>query len=209
MPHGAYAGHDRRSSRRAARRAHPIRRFAQWLAEARDAGIGDHSAMSLATASEAGETTIRTVLLKGYSEDGFYFFTSGTSTKARQIARNPHVSLLFPWLLLERQVIVNGVAARMTLAEAAGIFRSEPGGGSSAVWLPLAARGRARAALEEALDALVTEGRACEGPARACVAYCVTPHAIEFWEGGGPRLCRRERYRRGSRGTWVKTRTEQ
>src|SRR5688572_24538133 len=104
----------------------PIAQFQRWFEEALQASIDEPNAMSLATASAIGETTIRTVLLKGYGHDGFVFFTNLESHKARQIGENPHVSLLFPWLPLERQVIINGTAARVSLAEVSRYFLTRP-----------------------------------------------------------------------------------
>ena len=88
----------------------PFVQFEGWFQEACAAGVIEPNAISLATASPTGQTTLRTVLCKGYDRDGFLFFTNLESTKATQIAANPNVSLLFPWLKLERQVIVNGSA---------------------------------------------------------------------------------------------------
>jgi len=90
----------------------PVAQFKRWFEEALAGSIAEPNAMSLATASPTGETTIRTVLLKGYGHDGFVFFTNLGSTKAKQIAENPNVSLLFPWLALERQVINRGRGGR-------------------------------------------------------------------------------------------------
>ena len=104
----------------------PIAQFKHWFDEVAAQGFIEPNAMSLATATCSGETTLRTVLLKGYSDEGFLFFTNLESTKARQIADNPHVSLLFPWIALERQVIINGTASRVPMAEVARYFFSRP-----------------------------------------------------------------------------------
>src|SRR5215831_11258432 len=91
-------------------RPDPIEQFNLWLEEACRAGVVEPTAMSLATCWSDSRPLVRTVLLKGLDDFGFVFFTNLESRKARQITDNPNVSLLFPWLALERQVIVTGRA---------------------------------------------------------------------------------------------------
>jgi pyridoxamine 5'-phosphate oxidase len=95
----------------------PIAQFQLWLDEASAAKVIEPTAMSLATVGKDGSVRVRTVLLKGLDARGFVFFTNLESRKARQIAENPNVSLLFPWLAMERQVIVMGQASRLSTAE--------------------------------------------------------------------------------------------
>ena len=89
---------------------HPLDQFGIWFEQACKAQLLEPNAMSLATSTPQGQTSIRTVLLKGYDRKGFHFFTNLESNKSVEIQSNPNVSLLFPWLALERQVIVNGKA---------------------------------------------------------------------------------------------------
>ena len=89
----------------------PVRQFEQWLTQAVEAGLSDPTGMVLATVDADGNPWQRIVLLKGASSDGFVFYTNYGSAKARAIAGEPRVSLLFPWNELDRQVIVGGVAA--------------------------------------------------------------------------------------------------
>jgi pyridoxamine 5'-phosphate oxidase len=95
----------------------PIEQFRIWLEEACRAGVVEPTAMSLATAWSDGRPLVRTMLLKGLDARGFVFFTNLENRKARQISDNPDVSLLFPWLALERQVIVTGCGSRMPALE--------------------------------------------------------------------------------------------
>ena len=180
----------------------PIVQFKAWLDEAVAAKIVDPNAMSLATASPAGETTIRTVLLKGYGDDGFVFFTNLESTKAQQIALNPHVSLLFPWLTLERQVIVNGDASRISAVEVAKYFMSRPRESRIAAWVSDQSRIiGARQILEAKFKEMVRKFGEGEIPVPSFWGgYRVTPHTIEFWQGGRNRLHDRFLYSRNETG---------
>ena len=176
----------------------PIEQFKRWFDEARKASIVDPNAMSLATASKGCETTIRTVLLKGYGHDGFVFFTNLESTKAKQIGENPNVSLLFPWLPLERQVIVNGTAARISMADVARYFVSRPRESRIAAWVSEQSRViSARGILESKFKELLAKFGQGEIPVPSFWGgFRVTPKTIEFWQGGANRLHDRFLYSR-------------
>ena len=160
------------------------------------------NAMSLATASASGETTIRTVLLKGYGHDGFVFFTNLGSTKARQIGENPNVSLLFPWLPLERQVIINGTAERVSLAEVSRYFLTRPRESRIAAWVSKQSTViDARRILEAKFEELLQKFGQGEIPVPSFWGgYRVTPKTIEFWQGGQHRLHDRFLYSRDGDG---------
>jgi pyridoxamine 5'-phosphate oxidase len=168
----------------------PVAQFRRWFDEAVAAKIVDPNAMGLATATPAGETTLRTVLLKGYGHDGFVFFTNLESTKAQQIGQNPHVSLLFQWLPLERQVIINGTAARISMAEVARYFVSRPRESRIAAWVsPQSKVIDARRMLEAKFEEMVRKFGEGEIPVPSFWGgYRVTPKTIEFWQGGEHRL---------------------
>ena len=176
----------------------PIAQFQRWFDEALAAAIPEPNAMSLATASAKGETTIRTVLLKGYGHDGFVFFTNLESRKAGQIAENPQVSLLFPWLPLERQVIVNGTAARISMVEVARYFMSRPRESRIAAWVsPQSKVIDARRMLEAKFEEMLRKFGDGEIPVPSFWGgYRVTPKTIEFWQGGAHRLHDRFLYSR-------------
>jgi pyridoxamine 5'-phosphate oxidase len=180
----------------------PIEQFQKWFEDAQAAGIAEPNAMSLATASPAGETTIRTVLLKGYGHDGFVFFTNLGSTKAGQIAQNPHVSLLFPWLPLERQVIINGTAARISLAEVARYFVTRPRESRIAAWVSAQSRViDARRVLEAKFEEMVRKFGEGDIPVPSFWGgFRVAPKTIEFWQGGAHRLHDRFLYSREGEG---------
>lgn len=180
----------------------PIAQFKRWFEEAMAAKIVDPNAMSLATATPAGETTLRTVLLKGYGHDGFVFFTNLESTKSQQIAQNPHVSLLFPWLPLERQVIVNGTAARISMTEVARYFMTRPRESRIAAWVsPQSKVIDARRVLEAKFEEMLRKFGQGEIPLPSFWGgYRVTPKTIEFWQGGHHRLHDRFLYSRTETG---------
>ena len=180
----------------------PIAQFQRWFDEALKASIAEPNAMSLATATPAGETTIRTVLLKGYGHDGFVFFTNLGSTKAKQIGQNPHVSLLFPWLPLERQVIINGTAERISLTEVTRYFVSRPRESRIAAWVSAQSSViDARRVLESKFEELLQKFGQGEIPVPSFWGgYRVTPKTIEFWQGGAHRLHDRFLYSRAGDG---------
>ena len=176
----------------------PIAQFKRWFDEATAEGLLEPNAMSLATATRSGETTLRTVLLKGYSDEGFLFFTNLESTKAKQIAENPHVSLLFPWIAQERQVIVNGTATRVPMTEVARYFFSRPRESRIAAWVSPQSRViDARRILEMKFEEMLRKFGEGEIPVPSFWGgYRVAPKTVEFWQGGPHRLHDRFLYSR-------------
>ena len=185
----------------------PIRQFERWLEQAVEAGLADPTAMSIATIDAAGRPWQRLVLLKGLSDDGFVFYTNHGSDKASAIAAEPRVSLLFPWNELDRQVIVGGVAERMSLAESAAYFITRPRESQIAAWASRQSRPvRGRAMLEAEVRKLRQKFADGEVPVPDFWGgYRVRPERIEFWQGGEHRLHDRFRYERDGDGGWVVT----
>src|SRR5687768_2469016 len=108
--------------------ADPIRQFGQWFVEAQAAEVSEPNAMVLATASADGEPAARIVLLKGFDERGFLFYSNYESPKGRDLAQNPRVALTFYWAQLERQVRISGLAERISRDESRVYFDSRPVG---------------------------------------------------------------------------------
>src|SRR5918997_2355525 len=102
----------------------PIHQFGLWFVEAQAAEVPEPNAMVLATASPDGEPAARIVLLKGFDERGFLFYSNYDSPKGRHLAQNPRVALMFYWPQLERQVRISGVAARISRDESRVYFDS-------------------------------------------------------------------------------------
>ena len=113
----------------------PYHLFAKWYAEAEACGgIDDHTAVTLATADAEGAPDARQVLLKGFDDRGFVFYTNLTSPKAGQLAENPRAALCFYWMPLEKQVRVRGPVEPVTDAEADAYFASRPRQSQVGAW---------------------------------------------------------------------------
>ncbi|MFF9753227.1 pyridoxamine 5'-phosphate oxidase [Streptomyces sp. NPDC014344] len=186
--------------------ATPVEQFARWFAQAaREGGLFEPNAMIVSTADTAGRPSSRTVLLKHFDTSGFVFYTNYDSRKGRDLAGNPHVSLLFPWHPVARQVIVTGTARRTGRAETAAYFRTRPHGSQLGAW----ASGQSTViASREELDAAYAELAArYPEPERVPVpphwgGFRVTPETVEFWQGRENRLHDRLRYVAVPGGGW-------
>lgn len=182
----------------------PVQQFEQWLEQAVASELEDPTAMVLATVDPAGQPAQRIVLLKGVSTAGFVFYTNYASAKARHIAAQARVSLLFPWNELERQVIVSGHARKMTLAESTRYFLSRPRESQLAAWASHQSRPiAARSVLEAQYQAMRTKfGRGEIPMPDFWGGYRVVPQRVEFWQGGAHRLHDRYCYTLLSSGSW-------
>ena len=186
-------------------KADPIEQFNLWLDEACQAGLVEPNAMSLATAWADGRPLVRTVLLKGVDERGFVFFTNLESRKARQLGENPNASLLFPWLVLERQVVVTGRAEKIPTMEALKYFLSRPRDSQLAAWVSRqSSRISSRQVLEMEWEHIKARFGAGQVPLPAFWGgFRVKPETIEFWQGRPNRLHDRFQYTCQADGTWV------
>lgn len=175
----------------------PLQQFERWFAEAKNI-VEEPNAMVCSTANTAGEVSSRSVLLKGVTAVGVAFFTNYDSRKGRDIAENPNVSLCFPWYDLHRQVIVNGVAERVSRAETDAYFASRPHGHRVGAWASPQSDvlDGGRAELEQRFadaDARYPESVDVPVPDH-WGGYLVRPSSIEFWAGRSNRLHDRLRY---------------
>ncbi|MFD5200631.1 pyridoxamine 5'-phosphate oxidase [Streptomyces sp. NPDC058375] len=183
----------------------PMVQFARWFRQVAVGGaLHEPNAMVVSTASTEGRPSSRTVLLKQYDDRGFVFFTNYGSRKGRELAANRHVSLLFPWHPMARQVIVSGTASRISREETVGYFRTRPHGSQLGAWASdqstvIGSREELIERYEE-LAARYPEGEKVPAPPD-WGGFRVVPETIEFWQGHGNRLHDRLRYVRED-GAW-------
>lgn len=189
--------------------AHPMDQFARWFKQAAQAAtqgmVYEPNAMVVCTADADGRPSSRTVLLKQYDEQGFVFYTNYDSRKARELAANPYVSLLFPWHPMARQVIVTGTARRTGRDETAAYFRTRPHGSQLGAWASaqssvIASRDELDSAYEE-LSARYPEGERVPVPPH-WGGFRIAPQSVEFWQGRENRLHDRLRYAVEPDGGW-------
>lgn len=181
----------------------PVAQFRLWFEEAVASGkVCEPNAMTLATADASGRVTARTVLLKAYDEKGFVFFTNYSSVKARQIAENAQVALLFPWLPLERQVSICGRAARISATESLAYFVSRPFSSRVGAWVSHQSKVvSSRKLLEMKFEEMRRKFASGEVPLPDFWGgYRVEPETVEFWQGRTSRLHDRFLYSRENDG---------
>jgi len=181
----------------------PMVQFGAWFENVVEANLHEPNAMTLATTSDEGRPSARTVLLKGYDGRGFVFYTNYEGRKARDLEANPACALLFYWGELERQVRVEGRASRLPGGESDAYFASRPRGSRLGAWASEQSRPvRDRSVLEERVRALEAEYEDREIPRPPFWGgYRVEPETIEFWQGRENRLHDRISYRR-EEGVW-------
>ncbi len=168
----------------------PIQLFGQWFAAARKAGILLPEAMTLATASADGAPSARMVLLKGFDERGFEFYTNLGSRKADELTANPRAALCFHWGVLQRQVRIEGDVTQLSRKASATYFRTRPRGSQVGAW---ASRQSQPLEDREMLARRVREiEKRFEGGEVPLPdfwgGYMLEPQRIEFWQGRADRL---------------------
>jgi pyridoxamine 5'-phosphate oxidase len=176
----------------------PLQQFEVWFRQAIELQLHEPNAMSLATVDARSRPLLRTVLLKYFDASGFVFFTNYESRKAKHIAANPQVSLLFPWIVLERQVIVQGRAEKISTAESLRYFVSRPRESQLGAWVSNQSSViSSRKMLMHKLAEVTEKFSQGEIPLPSFWGgYRVVPETIEFWQGGPARLHDRFFYER-------------
>ena len=168
----------------------PLEQFDTWFKQAVDLKLHEPNAMSLATVDSSGMPLLRTVLLKYYDASGFVFFTNYESRKAEHIAANPKVSLLFPWVTLERQVIIQGYAEKISATESLKYFTSRPRESQLGAWVSSQSSViSTRELLMQKLSEIREKFKGGEIPLPSFWGgYRVNPETVEFWQGGPGRI---------------------
>jgi pyridoxamine 5'-phosphate oxidase len=203
--------HARKSYERAALDEHgidrdPFQQFTIWYDEAVAAGVPEPEAMTLSTATLEGQPSARIVLLRGYDERGFCFFSNYSSQKGQELAANPYAAVTFHWVELERQVRIAGRVEKVTEAESDAYFQSRPSQSRIGAWSsPQSNVISSRDALEELFEKYqeqYLDETAIPRPEH-WGGYRVIPERIEFWQGRPNRLHDRLRFIRIDQGPWT------
>ncbi|MGO6790092.1 pyridoxamine 5'-phosphate oxidase [Rhizobium ruizarguesonis] len=187
----------------------PFKLFAEWLKEAEASEPNDPNAVALATVDEDGLPNVRMVLLKGFDDDGFVFYTNFESQKGREILGQKKAAMCFHWKSLRRQVRLRGPVEIVTDAEADDYFKTRARGSRIGAWASKQSRPlESRFALERAVAEYTARYAIGEIPRPAhWSGFRIRPTSIEFWKDQKFRLHDRVEFRRPSpEGEWDKVR---
>jgi len=178
--------------------------FSTWFEQACASDVHEPNAFSLATVNEEGQPSLRTVLLKYFDNDGLVFFTNYESHKAAEIEGNNKVSMLFPWLTMQRQVIIKGSAHKVSKTESLKYFLKRPKDSQFGAWISRQSSViSSRQVLESKL--LEIKERFSKGDISLPPfwgGYRIKPESFEFWQGGESRIHDRFLYSREGESGW-------
>ena len=184
--------------------ADPFKQFHLWFNDALTANLIEPNAMTLATATRDGKPSARTVLLKGFDERGFVFYTNYESRKGQELAENPWAALVFLWKEIQRQVRIEGHIEKCSPEESDTYFLSRPLGSRLGAYVSQQSQViSSREILEARLAELTRENANLDIPRPPYWGgYRLSPTSIEFWQGRPNRLHDRLRYRLSDR-AWL------
>ncbi len=171
--------------------ASPIQQFNDWFQEALDSQIKEANAMTIATVDAQGKPAARIVLLKGFDENGFIFYTNYESRKGQELAVNPNIAVVFLWKDLERQIRIEGTAEKVAPSVSLNYFHSRPKGSQIGAWASPQSQVIAdRSILEQNVADLKEKYKDVDKlpiPSH-WGGYQIKPTLIEFWQGRSSRL---------------------
>lgn len=186
----------------------PFRLFATWLDDATKSEINDPNGVAVATVDEDGLPDVRMVLLKGFDEQGFVFYTNFESAKGREILSSMKAAMCFHWKSLRRQVRVRGPVEIVTDEEADAYYATRPRGSRIGAWASKQSRPlESRFALEKAVAEYTAKYAIGEIPRpKYWSGFRIVPQYIEFWHDRPFRLHDRVVFTRNADGGWGKER---
>lgn len=182
----------------------PIKQFEKWFNDAMKAGIHEPNAMTLATATNDGRPSARILLLKGFTQEGFIFYTNYLSRKGREMAKNPLASIVFFWGEMERQVRIEGTIEKVSKEESEAYFHSRPKLSQiGALASPQSQEIADRTVIESKMQQLEAQYADSEVPKPShWGGYILKPQLVEFWQGRQSRLHDRIVYKKADKKTW-------
>ncbi len=185
--------------------SNPFLQFKNWLQEALNSSVKEANAMTIATVDAEGKPSARIVLLKGFDENGFIFYTNYDSKKGQDLAANPHIAAVFLWKDLERQIRIEGKAKKITKAASLQYFQSRPKGSQIGAWAsPQSQVIPDRSILENNVATLKEKYKDVDNLPipNHWGGYVIVPTLIEFWQGRSSRLHDRISYKL-KRENWI------
>ena len=183
----------------------PVNLFKEWFKKAETTEPNDPNALSLATADKSGKPKVRMVLLKGFSEDGFTFYTNFNSSKGKDLKENPKASMCFHWKSLLRQIRIYGNVVQVSDKEADDYYNSRAYGSRIGAWASnqsqvLESRKSLDDSIEKFKKKFHDENKVPRPPNWS--GWRLVPEEIEFWRDGDNRIHERLKYVKNNEKGW-------